>query len=413
MLKIIHFLYLFLSCLVCVSQQTSFTIQGKISGLNKGDEVLLVNEFGNPHTTLLTADTIARFTANAENFTINGGFNVPYPKYGLMVSLRFVNKVKDSVVGVKAISHIFLDTTFITVTGRLPSKGMVVEAEVKGGETNRNIRQFIKLAEPFEKRYWQLMIQYDEAKAKLADSARKMLISYLGNHANSLDVPYHLLPYGAFDAYRMNIRDINKIYEYYSNLPPKIKNSYFGLKLFAYLNEKEKIKLQNQQLDSQEISVGGELPSYNLLDLNGDSTTIKDRISQAKYKLTLIDLWASWCYPCREENPKLVMLYNKYKDQGFGIVSISLDNNVKAWRNAILKDALPWVHLYDPGGFESYSYRLFKGSGIPYKILLDENKKIISLNTRFNDLEKIIVTHINSIPRKNEVHPSIFSTEIH
>ncbi len=112
-------------------------------------------------------------------------------------------------------------------------------------------------------------------------------------------------------------------------------------------------------------------------------------LSSIKGKIVLLDFWASWCGPCRMENPNLVAAYNKYKDtkfkgaKGFTIYSVSLDQNKDAWMKAIAKDNLSWeYHVSDLGGWQSKPAQIYRVNSIPASFLLDQNGVIIGKNLR-------------------------------
>lgn len=116
------------------------------------------------------------------------------------------------------------------------------------------------------------------------------------------------------------------------------------------------------------------------------------KLSSLKGKYVLIDFWASWCRPCRMENPNVVRLYKKYKDRGFTIYSVSLDQDAEAWKRAIAADGLEWPnHVSDLLGWNSSMPGLYGFNGIPYTVLLDKEGNIIATGLRGPTLEQKLV----------------------
>jgi thiol-disulfide isomerase/thioredoxin len=112
------------------------------------------------------------------------------------------------------------------------------------------------------------------------------------------------------------------------------------------------------------------------------------RLSSFKGKYVLVDFWASWCMPCRRENPSVVQAYNKYKDKNFTILGVSLDKEKGDWVQAIQKDNLSWTQVSDLQEWNSIAVSTFNFNSIPFNVLLDPEGKVIAQSLRGNELEK-------------------------
>ena len=132
---------------------------------------------------------------------------------------------------------------------------------------------------------------------------------------------------------------------------------------------------------------GAEAPVFSLKTPEGEEVSLKEY----RGKITLIDFWASWCGPCRRENPNVVKMYNKYKSKGFEIIGVSLDRQKDAWVKAISKDGLTWKHVSDLKGWKNAVAQAYSVSSIPHTVLVDREGKIIARNLRGAMLEAKLI----------------------
>lgn len=134
-------------------------------------------------------------------------------------------------------------------------------------------------------------------------------------------------------------------------------------------------------------NTSGTLPAPEIALNNPNGVELK--LSSLKGKYVLIDFWASWCGPCRRESPNVVRLYNKYKDRGFTIYSVSLDDNMDAWKAAIKSDGLVWPnHVSDLLKWNSPLPQLYGFTGIPHTVLLNKEGNVIGVGLRGESLEQ-------------------------
>lgn len=133
----------------------------------------------------------------------------------------------------------------------------------------------------------------------------------------------------------------------------------------------------------RQLGIGAEAPLFTMNQVDGKPL----KLSDLRGKVVLLDFWASWCGPCRRENPNVVRMYEKFKDQGFEILGISLDDNKDRWVGAIATDKLTWRHVSELKGWGGTVNRMYQVSGIPNTVLLDAEGKIIAKNLRGAELE--------------------------
>lgn len=170
----------------------------------------------------------------------------------------------------------------------------------------------------------------------------------------------------------------------------EVKNHFDLLKQYAD-NLKEKypdnkfVQAFNKNINKKGLTEKGKkAPEINLPTPNGENM----KLSDLKGKVVLIDFWASWCGPCRKENPKMVKIYQKYKDDDFTIFGVSLDKKRKDWINAIEEDNLTWPHVSDLKGFKSEAAQKYSVDAIPHTVLIDKKGRIIAKGLRGKPLKK-------------------------
>jgi thiol-disulfide isomerase/thioredoxin len=169
--------------------------------------------------------------------------------------------------------------------------------------------------------------------------------------------------------------DPDKYLDLYQKVYGDLNGKYPGNKYLATLK---------QDIDRYAKVAGGTVaPDFTFNTPEGKPLAL----SSFKGKITLVDFWASWCGPCRKENPNVLRMYKKYHDKGFEILGVSLDEEKEKWVAAIKKDGLPWQQVSDLKGWSSQACALYGIDAIPFTVLLDKEGKIIGKSLRGPALE--------------------------
>jgi peroxiredoxin len=176
---------------------------------------------------------------------------------------------------------------------------------------------------------------------------------------------------------RMMVIDVLKFEPVYSGLSPKVLLSFSGKKITDKYNKAKQFAI-------------GKTIDFTLPDKDGKEF----KLSSLKGKYVLVDFWASWCAPCRAENPFMLKAYNELKDKNFEIVGVSLDETRAAWLKAVEQDKLPWTQVSDVKGFKTEIAIRFGITAIPQNVLIDPDGKVIAKDLRGADVNKMIASHI-------------------
>lgn len=138
----------------------------------------------------------------------------------------------------------------------------------------------------------------------------------------------------------------------------------------------------------KKVAVGQIAPDFTMASTDGTPVKLSDVYSKNQY--TLIDFWASWCGPCRRENPNVVAVFNSYNSKGFGVLGVSLDKDKDKWLKAISDDKLTWTHVSDLKFWQNEAAALYAVNSIPSNLLVDKTGKIIARNLREEKLKETI-----------------------
>jgi thiol-disulfide isomerase/thioredoxin len=195
---------------------------------------------------------------------------------------------------------------------------------------------------------------------------RQYVKNYAANHATSYVTAYAIYTTFVYNPLASELRPL------YQHLDPSLQSTYFGRQVKA-------------SLDAAELTdIGQPAPAFVQNDPKGKPVSL----ASFKGKVVLLDFWASWCGPCRAENPNVVAAYQKYGPKGFTILGVSLDSDKDKWLAAVKKDQLSWTQVSDLKGWQNKVADLYGIKGIPMNYLLDKDGKIIAKGLRGEDLDK-------------------------
>jgi len=344
-----------------------FTINGTVAQLQKQAKVYLNIRKGDDNT-LDSAEV------KDGKFAFKGTI-----KEASMASLMMVisDPAADMPKGSKRdVLPLFLDNGDITIT----AQDSISTATVKGSEANDAFLQLNGMLKEvdtqmrtLQKEYRELYMAKDEEGMKkleprfdsLEAQEKTIMRAYLDKNPGS---PIAMFALNQYAGYEINPADVEPVFK---KLDKKIKNSASGKAFVQRLEAAKKTAVGQPALDFAQADASGKTVS----------------LASFRGKYVLVDFWASWCGPCRAENPNVVKAYSKFKEKGFEILAVSLDDKKDKWLAAIQADNLSWTHVSDLKGWKNAAAELYSIRAIPQNLLIDPQGKIIAKNLRGEALE--------------------------
>lgn len=357
MRNLVAILILSLAVFSCQRAKDEFSIKGSIAGVEKGKVYLQKIVDGSPKS-------IDSTNVEGGKFAFKGKMETP--------DIRILKLNQHDYF-----AQFFVDNAEITVTAK---KDSLRNTKVTGSPSQDIFQIYIKEYERMSKQGNDLQQKYQAAmsggkadEAKKAEIDFKAMIEDMNVFTKNFVKEHNNSVVGAYIALLQLSNQIDgaELESITSKFPAEIGKSEYVIKLKELVDGMKK------------TSVGAVAPDFTMNDQAGKPV----KLSSLRGQVVLIDFWASWCKPCRQENPNVVKLYQKYHAKGFEILGVSLDRTKDDWEQAIKDDQLNWLHVSDLQFWQNAAARLYSVNQIPQSFLLDKDGKIIAKGLRGDQLE--------------------------
>lgn len=260
---------------------------------------------------------------------------------------------------------LFLDNSLVKIVG---TKDNIEKALVTGSRSHTDFALFTSSLEPYGRLF---TVPTTDADTTMIKEAMMITEKFALEHPNSAITPLAIIRYNQL------ADDIPKMETMYNSISPELKTSTLSKYIEQLIAEDKKI-------------AGTVLADFSQADTTGKMVSL----SSFRGKYVLLDFWASWCGPCRQDNPNIVKAFNRFKNKNFTILGISLDKSKQSWIDAITMDNLNWSHVSDLQGWGNAVALQYQILSIPQNYLLDPQGKVIGKNLRGASLERRLARYL-------------------
>lgn len=341
----------------------SFTVGGKIE-MDKGNLLLIARRVNGP-------DTLAKAPIDNGAFTLRGEVSEAVPAM-LMVE------------GYTGGFMLFVEPG-VRLTATLTKNG---DGDIRGGrlqDTYMEYREIVnrtnarmggikkEMAEASAAKHFKTLAELQARLEKEQQAGKAKMMKLLDKNADNVFAAY---------VYTNGLEQVTDV--------KMLRGLYDGMTEGARATEPGKM-LAARIRNLEQVAIASTAPDFTLPTPEGEAVSLYG----VKGKLKIVDFWASWCGPCRMENPNMVKLYNDFKDKGLAVVSVSLDERKAPWVQAIEKDGMPWIHVSSLKGWKCEVVKTYNVDAVPFILVLDEDNRILAKQIRAEKLRAFVEEYLS------------------